>query len=55
MSKDNSGVKLDRILEQLGTFGRYNLRNYALLILPIYLSGFYGSGFVFEGPDIEYR
>lgn len=55
MSKDNSGVKLDSILEQLGAFGRYNVITYSLLLFPIYLSGLYGSGFVFEAPDINYR
>lgn len=54
MSRDSS-VGLDTILEQLGPFGRYNIVNYALLLFPIYLAGMYGSVFVFEASDINYR
>lgn len=54
MSRDSS-VGLDTILEQLGAFGRYNIVNYALLLFPIYLAGMYGSIFVFEASDINYR
>lgn len=54
MSRDTS-VGLDKILEQLGPFGRYNIVNYALLLFPIYLAGMYGSVFVFEASDINYR
>ncbi|XP_063367901.1 organic cation transporter protein-like [Cydia amplana] len=53
MSKDT--IDLDRILQQLGPFGKYNIVNYALLLFPIYLAGMYGSVFVFEASDINYR
>lgn len=55
MAKDNASVGLDSILHQLGAFGKYNIVNYALLLFPIYLAGMYGSVFVFEAPDIDYR
>ncbi|XP_068622574.1 organic cation transporter protein-like [Battus philenor] len=58
MAKDNIGgdsIDLDAILEQLGPFGKYNIVNYALLLFPIFLAGMYGSVFVFEAPDINYR
>lgn len=55
MAKDNASVGLDSILQQLGAFGKYNIVNYALLLFPIYLAGMYGSVFVFEAPDIDYR
>ncbi|CAH2049543.1 unnamed protein product, partial [Iphiclides podalirius] len=57
MAKDIGGetIDLDAILQQLGPFGRYNVVNYALLLFPIYLAGMYGSVFVFEAPDLNYR
>ncbi|KAI5651511.1 sugar transporter domain-containing protein [Phthorimaea operculella] len=54
MSKD-AAVGLDHILKQLGPFGKYNVVNYALLLFPIYLAGMYGSVYVFEASDINYR
>lgn len=54
MSKD-SPVHLDTILEHLGAFGRYNIVNYMLLLFPVYLAGMYGSVFVFEASDVNYR
>lgn len=55
MSKVNLGIDLDAILQQIGAFGRYNVINYSLLLFPIYLTAMYGSVFVFEAPDIDYR
>ncbi|XP_023943089.1 organic cation transporter protein [Bicyclus anynana] len=52
MSKD---VGLDAVLQELGYFGKYNIVNYALLLFPVYLAGMYGSAFVFEASDINYR
>ena len=48
-------IGLDAILAQLGPFGKYNIVNYAFLLFPIYLAGMYGSVYVFEAPDINYR
>lgn len=52
MSKD---VGLDAILKELGYFGKYNIVNYALLLFPVFLAGMFGSVFVFEASDINYR
>lgn len=55
MTKDAPVVGLDIILQQLGPFGKYNIVNYALLLFPVYLAGMYGSVFVFEAADVDYR
>lgn len=55
MSKETPLVGLDAILKQLGPFGRYNVLNYILLLFPCFLAGMYGSVFVFEASDINYR
>lgn len=55
MSKDETLIGLDAILKQLGPFGKYNVVNYILLLYPCFLAGMYGSVFVFEASDIDYR
>lgn len=55
MSKDDTAIGLDAVLRELGPFGTYNIVNYALLLFPCFLAGMYGSAFVFEAPDIDYR
>ncbi|KAG6446075.1 hypothetical protein O3G_MSEX004238 [Manduca sexta] len=55
MSKETPLVGLDAILKQLGPFGRYNVLNYMMLLFPCFLAGMYGSVFVFEASDINYR
>ncbi|XP_052758448.1 organic cation transporter protein-like [Galleria mellonella] len=55
MVKQYSVIGLDAILTELGSFGRYNLVNYAFLLFPVFLAGIYGSVYVFEAPDISYR
>ncbi|RVE44804.1 hypothetical protein evm_010556 [Chilo suppressalis] len=55
MASQKSTVELDSILEELGAFGRYNIVNYAFLLFPVYLAGIFGSIYVFEAPDINYR
>lgn len=52
MAKD---IGLDAVLRELGSFGKYNILNFALLLFPVYLAGMYGSVYVFEAPDISYR
>ncbi|KAJ8714427.1 hypothetical protein PYW07_002652 [Mythimna separata] len=55
MSKETTLVGLDVILKELGPFGKYNIINYALFLFPCFLAGMYGSVFVFEAADIDYR
>ncbi|CAG9790806.1 unnamed protein product [Diatraea saccharalis] len=55
MVNQRPAVELDPILAELGAFGRYNIVNYAFLLFPVYLAGIYGSIYVFEAPDINYR
>nr|XP_021201096.2 organic cation transporter protein [Helicoverpa armigera] len=55
MSKETSLVGLDAILKELGSFGKYNIINYAFFLFPCFLAGMYGSVYVFEASDINYR
>lgn len=49
------GSAVDDVWAQLGSFGRYTVINYALLLVPCYLYGMYGSVYNFEAMDINYR
>ncbi|XP_059056108.1 organic cation transporter protein-like [Achroia grisella] len=55
MVKQTAVIGLDAILAELGSFGKYNLVNYAFLLFPVFLAGIYGSIYIFEAPDISYR
>ncbi|KAI8434011.1 hypothetical protein MSG28_012162 [Choristoneura fumiferana] len=55
MTKEGPPIELDVILKQLGAFGKFNIINYGLMLIPIFLAGMYGSVFVFEATDINYR
>lgn len=46
---------LDRILVELGQFGKFQIINYMLLCIPVALSAIYGLGYVFTAQDLEYR
>ncbi|XP_022126190.2 solute carrier family 22 member 5 [Pieris rapae] len=49
------GSAVDEVWAQLGSFGRYTRIHYALLLVPCYLYGMYGSVYNFEAMDINYR
>ncbi|CAG4934734.1 unnamed protein product [Colias eurytheme] len=55
MSKEAAGSALDEVWRKLGPFGKYTVVNYALLLIPCYLYGMYGSVYNFEAMDINYR
>ncbi|XP_072938414.1 organic cation transporter protein-like [Epargyreus clarus] len=48
-------VGLDEVLKKLGPFGRYTVFNYAFVLVPVFLAGFFGSAYNFEALDIKYR
>ncbi|XP_053611790.1 organic cation transporter protein-like isoform X2 [Plodia interpunctella] len=55
MSGVTPAMGLDAILAELGAFGKYNVINYTILLLPVLLAGMFGSVYIFEAPDINYR
>ncbi|XP_013183874.2 organic cation transporter protein [Amyelois transitella] len=55
MSEKTPAMGLDAILAELGAFGKYNIINYTILLLPVLLAGMFGAVYIFEAPDINYR
>ncbi|KAG6440867.1 hypothetical protein O3G_MSEX001477 [Manduca sexta] len=55
MTKPKDGVDLDAILSELGQFGRYQIQNYCLILLPIMFSAVYNSQYIFAAGEIAYR
>lgn len=59
MTAPNSEEKTDDIefiLEDIGsTFGKFQIFNYALFALPMFLSNFYILDYVFLTLDLDYR
>lgn len=50
-----AGLDLDAVLVELGSFGRYQIRTYCLILLPIVLSGAYNGQYIFAAGETPYR
>lgn len=53
--KKSNDFDLDRILVELGQFGKFQIINYFLLCIPVALSAIYALSYVFTAGDLEYR
>ncbi|XP_013183648.1 organic cation transporter protein isoform X2 [Amyelois transitella] len=53
--KKHEEVTIDDILKVLGPFGRFNIYNFVLLLIPVYFAGLYSSVYNFETLDLKYR
>lgn len=53
--KPSSEVTVDDILTILGPFGKFNVFNYILILIPVFLAGMYSSVYNFEVMDLKYR
>ncbi|KAL4709562.1 hypothetical protein ACJJTC_007293 [Scirpophaga incertulas] len=51
----NPGVDSDRLMKELGQFGRFHLLNYFLLSLPVFVAALYAVNYVFLAADVDYR
>ncbi|XP_023935690.1 organic cation transporter protein-like [Bicyclus anynana] len=48
-------IDLDPILLEVGQFGRYQLKNYCLILVPIMFSAIYNSQYIFAAANVPYR
>ncbi|XP_063627410.1 organic cation transporter protein-like [Cydia splendana] len=53
--KKQNEVTVDDILHELGPFKKFNIWNYFLILIPVFLAGMYSSVFNFEVLDLDYR
>lgn len=53
---ENKSDDIEFIFEDIGgTFGKFQIYNYILFAVPIFLSGAYILDYVFSGLDLDYR
>lgn len=48
-------INLDGILMQLGQFGKFQLFNYMLIIIPVIFAACNNGNYIFSAGDLEYR
>ncbi|CAK1555072.1 unnamed protein product [Leptosia nina] len=48
-------LNLDSVLQELGQFGRYQIQNYAFILIPIALGAIYNSQYIFAAASVPYR
>lgn len=52
---NNENSHLDVILNELGSFGKYQIKNYIIFTLPIIFNAIFSLSYVFEAGDLNYR
>ncbi|XP_058055344.1 organic cation transporter protein-like [Anopheles bellator] len=55
MPRSEESIDLDQVLSEIGQFGTFQIRQYALMILPIVLNAFFTLSYVFTAGNIDYR
>ncbi|KAL0880492.1 hypothetical protein ABMA27_002900 [Loxostege sticticalis] len=55
MTKEKDAVDLDSILAELGQFGRYQIKNYCFILIPIMFSAVYNGQYIFAAAAMNYR
>ncbi|KAL9702553.1 hypothetical protein quinque_006071 [Culex quinquefasciatus] len=55
MTKSEDDINLDGVLEEVGRFGRFQMRQYALMILPIIFNALFTLSYVFTAGNLNYR
>lgn len=48
-------IDLDEILLEVGEFGRFQIKNFALILVPILFCAFYNSQYIFAAASVQYR
>uniref|UniRef100_A0A182Q0W8 Major facilitator superfamily (MFS) profile domain-containing protein n=1 Tax=Anopheles farauti TaxID=69004 RepID=A0A182Q0W8_9DIPT len=48
-------IAFDDVLAEIGTFGRFQLRQFLLMILPVVFNAFSNLSYVFTAADLKYR
>uniref|UniRef100_A0A182PKB6 Major facilitator superfamily (MFS) profile domain-containing protein n=1 Tax=Anopheles epiroticus TaxID=199890 RepID=A0A182PKB6_9DIPT len=53
--KQNSFDNLDGVLQEIGQFGRFQVRQYGLMVLPIIFNALFTLSYIFTAGNLEYR
>lgn len=55
MPKSEDDIDLDGVLSEIGQFGRFQIRQYGLMVIPIILNAFFTLSYVFTAGSLSYR
>ncbi|XP_062559471.1 solute carrier family 22 member 4 [Armigeres subalbatus] len=55
MPKSEDDIDLDGVLNEIGQFGRFQIRQYGLMVIPIILNAFFTLSYVFTAGNLNYR
>lgn len=56
ISQSNDGNEMDYVLDDLGgSSGRFQIFNYILCTVPVFISGYIGIAYVFTTLNLDYR
>lgn len=50
-----SSFELDAILQELGQLGKFQVKNYILIAIPIALTACFSLNYIFTAGQLEYR
>ncbi|XP_053690010.1 organic cation transporter protein-like [Sabethes cyaneus] len=55
MPQSEDDIDLDGVLSQIGQFGRFQIRQYAFMVIPIIFNAFFTLSYVFTAGNLNYR
>ncbi|XP_058838024.1 organic cation transporter protein-like [Topomyia yanbarensis] len=55
MPKSEDDIDLDGVLNEIGQFGRFQVRQYGLMIIPIIFNALFTLSYVFTAGNLDYR
>lgn len=55
MPKSEDDIDLDEVLTEIGQFGRFQVRQYVLMTIPIIFNAFFTLSYVFTAGNVNYR
>lgn len=55
MPQAEDDVDLDGVLHEIGQFGRFQVRQYGLMVLPIIFNALFTLSYIFTAGNLEYR
>lgn len=50
-----TSFELDAILQELGQFGKFQVKNYILIAIPIALTACFSLNYIFTAGQLDYR
>lgn len=55
MPQSEDDVDLDGVLQEIGQFGLFQMKQYGLMVLPIIFNALFTLSYIFTAGNLEYR